>query len=335
MDYFKTVLVIPTLNESQHISRLLHKLMAENENMPIWVYDGGSSDRTRAIVMGIARKFAQVRMFANNERTQAAALNHAAARAVSLNYSVIIRIDAHAAYPHNYIVRLINTLNSTHADSVVVPRIATGGNRWQNAAKDLQASWLGHGGAAHRTTATRGLVAHGHHAAFRLDKFMSLGGYDSNFTANEDVEFDLRMIKSGGRIFLESELPIAYFPRLTLWQTAAQMYRNGRYRMKTAVKHHQKLALRQMLPLIAAILVAMSLVGAIANLWMLAPAAVYVFAVLTLAMTATKDLAPAHVIRIFALAVVSHMSFGAGIIHTQFGTIRKLRSKRRFLLRRA
>ena len=56
-------------------------------------------------------------------------------------------------------------------------------------------------------------MEHGHHAAFDRKAFLAVGGYDESFTHNEDAELDIRLRKSGAKIWLCSELGIAYFPR--------------------------------------------------------------------------------------------------------------------------
>ncbi len=174
-------------------------------------------------------------------RLQAHAMNMAAAIAIERGAEFLVRADLHARYPRDFISKLCATARKTNANSVVVSMRTQGGNRVQNAARFLFSTWLGNGGSPHRIEGFRGWVAHGHHALFRVEDFIRVGGYDPEFAANEDAEFDLRLVRADGRIFLESDAAIDYFPRQTLKGSFKQFFRNGRYRVWTAVKHRERL----------------------------------------------------------------------------------------------
>ena len=88
-----------------------------------------------------------------------------------------------------------------------------GENCFQRAAAVAQNSVLGTGGAAHRRSGEEGFVDHGHHALFDLKQFDSVGGYDDTLSHNEDAEFDIRLTRAGGRIWLTRAIEVTYFPR--------------------------------------------------------------------------------------------------------------------------
>lgn len=310
----RAVIVIPVLNEAGHIGRLIDSLLAETCDIPIRVYDGGSSDVTRDIVARRVVGNQRLRLIANPGRTQAFAVNLAAGQAARAGAQVLIRMDAHAEYPPGFAVALCHTLDETGADSVVVPLKAVGQGRWSRAAAALQNGWLGNGGAAHRTGRVRGWVAHGHHAAFRLDSFRRLGGYDTRFRANEDAEYDRRLTEAGGRIFLENRLSVAYHPRPNPLALARQMFRNGFYRLLNARKHRRALGLRQQLPVLATVLLALSpIMAAALGPVALVPGGAYLGAVGLLALATARG-QPVLAGGIAALAVISHAGFGFGVL---------------------
>ena len=242
------VVVIPTLNEAAHIGRVLAELASEPTGWPIYVIDGGSVDGTCDIVQTVAVGRGDITLLNNPQRTQAHAVNLAARIAAELGATYLIRVDAHAHYPKGFLRGIVQTLEQTPVDSVVVPLIAVSeGDSWQKAAGLLQQSWLGHGGAQHRRQRASGLVRHGHHAGFRLSAFLALGGYDTGFSANEDAEFDARLIAKGGKIFLQSRWPVGYLPRATIRKTWAQYQRNGYWRAQTLLRHGQ-VSIRQLAP---------------------------------------------------------------------------------------
>ena len=241
-------------------------------------------------------------------------MNLAARMASKAGAQAMVRIDAHAHYPENFISTLLRTLNTEACQSVVVPMRTIGGDPMRDAAADLYNSWLGNGGSPHRSGKVRGYVEHGHHAAFDLTTYISAGGYDPRFVANEDAELDKRIIKSGGRIFLENTLPIDYIPRGTVSGYWKQMWRNGRFRMWTAAKHKDRLGLRQMLPIAVALGVTGSLLLGLVWPPFFLPALAYLVLVSALAIQAAKRHDPLHIGRIIVLAVVSHLAFGLGAL---------------------
>jgi len=111
---------------------------------------------------------------------------------------------------------------------------------------------LGTGGSAHRSAGASGWVDHGHHALFDLEHFFAAGGYDESFRANEDAEFDVRMARQGGGIWLSDQLRVTYYPRTTARALFRQYLNYGRGRARTILRHHMKPKLRQMLPVAVA-----------------------------------------------------------------------------------
>jgi succinoglycan biosynthesis protein ExoA len=78
---------------------------------------------------------------------------------------------------------------------------------------------------------------------------LSIGGYDEPFLRNEDVEFDVRVGKANGVIWLETGA-VTYFPRATTRALARQYFLHGRGRAMTFSKHRPTLKLRQFMPLL-------------------------------------------------------------------------------------
>jgi succinoglycan biosynthesis protein ExoA len=113
-----------------------------------------------------------------------------------------------------------------------------------------QSSRLGNGGSAHRTGGVSRFVDHGHHAAFDLGFFRSIGGYDETFTHNEDAELDVRAIEAGGTIWMCAEAPVTYYPRDRLDRLARQYLRHGHGRARTLRKHNLRPRPRQLAPVV-------------------------------------------------------------------------------------
>jgi succinoglycan biosynthesis protein ExoA len=247
-------IVVPTLNEEAYIEACLTSLVGQwpDASYEILVMDGGSTDRTQQIVGAFSVKHPAAMLLHNPGRRQSAAMN-LAAKLAAPRATVLVRADAHAHYAPDFVRLCVSALLRNEATSVVVPMRtqALPGAGLQHAIAAAQTSRLGNGGAAHRNGGASGLVEHGHHAAFDRAFFRSIGGYDEEFTHNEDAELDVRAIDAGGRIWMCVEASVIYYPRDRLSQLARQYFRHGAGRAKTLRKHHITPRPRQLAPVIA------------------------------------------------------------------------------------
>ncbi len=247
-------IVVPTLNEEAYIEACLTSLLGQWPDglFEILVMDGGSTDRTQAIVASFCERHQAVVLLSNPGRIQSAAMN-LAAEVASQRSTVLVRADAHAAYPAEFVRRCINAIMASDATSVVVPMRtrARSGAFLQTSIAAAQSSRLGNGGAAHRVGTRPGFVEHGHHAVFDRAFFRRIGGYDESFTHNEDAELDIRAIKAGGRIWMCPDAPVTYYPRDRLGRLARQYFRHGAGRARTLRKHSLRPKPRQMIPVAA------------------------------------------------------------------------------------
>lgn len=250
-DPHRLLVVVPCLNEEMHLPDLLGTLLAEHPLSLIVVADGGSTDRSRAIVTALNDVHPNLILLDNPRRIQSAGVNLAVAR-LGGECDWLLRIDAHCEYPPGYGAGLLAAAHRNKATSVVVPMVTRGKACFQKAVAAAQNSVIGTGGSPHRHVGEGRFVDHGHHALMRLDLFRQVGGYREDMSHNEDAELDLRLLAAGGRIWLEPGQAITYFPRrtsLSLWR----QYRGyGAGRARTLGLHGQRPKLRQLAPLAVA-----------------------------------------------------------------------------------
>ncbi len=311
-DFF--TVVIPVLNEERYIEAALTSLLDQVRDLrcEIMVVDGGSQDRTVAIVEALAAAGSGLRVVHNPARLQSAACNLAAGRAAPQS-RILLRADAHAGYPPGFVRACLRALAETGATSVVVPMRTVGTGAMQRAIAATQNSLLGNGGSSHRRVGTARFVEHGHHAAFDLNFFRTIGGYDPTFTHNEDAELDVRALQAGGRIWLCPDAMIDYYPRETLRQLARQYVRHGRGRARTTAKHRQRLRLRQCLPIAILGAFVLALLAPVQPLLAL-PAGCYVGACLLWgAVQAVRRRDPA-LLWMGPAAIVMHLAWAVGFL---------------------
>lgn len=260
------LVVIPTLNEARHIGGILQRL---SEDLPadlrttFVVADGGSTDGTVGLVEAVAAERADVHLLHNPRRLQSAAVNLAVER-FGDGMDVLVRCDAHGAYPAGFVRQLVATIQRERSDSVVIPMDSTGGACLQKAVAWVSNTPVGTGGSAHRGGRVSGYVDHGHHAAFRIDSFRRVGGYDETYSHNEDAEYDCRLRGVGGRIFLDAEIRQEYFPRDTLRGMWKQYFNYGVGRSRTVRRHPTSIRLRQLALPVHLVFATLSLIAGVA-----------------------------------------------------------------------
>ncbi len=246
----RVVVIIPTLNEEASIENCVMSLMEGAAAAQFIVMDGGSDDETRSIVSRLALSRSNLSLHPNPRRSQAAAVNEGLTHA-GPDRDILIRCDAHAAYPEGFVARVAQQLIATEADSITVPMDAVpaphGGafakaNAW---AVDTR---LGTGGSPHRGGTTSGYVDHGHHAGFWRARFEALGGYNEHLPANEDAEYDTRLRAAGGKVWLDAENRVTYYPRKSFRALCRQYFRYGLGRAQHHFAHRAPLRLRQLIP---------------------------------------------------------------------------------------
>jgi glycosyltransferase involved in cell wall biosynthesis len=235
------LIVIPCLNEAEHIARVTQQMLAAvaRHGGLVVVVDGGSTDGTRAIVADLAREFDLLRLLDNPARRQASAIN-AAVAAYGQAHTHLIRVDAHSLYPDDFVDVLLAEALATRAASVVVGMIAAGEQGLQRLNAETQNARIGNGGSAHRARGQGEFVDHGHHALMEIAAFRAVGGYDPDFAHNEDAELDHRLRAAGHDIWLTARTAITYFPRSALPALARQYFNFGRGRAANILKHRAR-----------------------------------------------------------------------------------------------
>jgi succinoglycan biosynthesis protein ExoA len=263
------LIVIPCLNEEAYIGGLVTKLVQNVAGLPtrIVIADGGSTDKTLSIIAELTRQFPNVILLNNPKRLQSAAVNLAVAT-YGDQADILIRMDAHADFPEDYVHQLVAEQNTTNADSVVVAMETVGTTDFQRAVAAAQNSKLGNGGSAHRIIGSSGQwVDHGHHALMRITAFRTAGGYDENFSHNEDAELDIRMQKCGFKIWLTGKTSHTYYPRSAPYPLFRQYYKYGEGRARNLLKHRTRPRLRQMVPVAVAPAVLMLILAPLAGIF--------------------------------------------------------------------
>lgn len=239
-------LVIPMLNEARYIEPCIHSLRLSDypaDRLEILVVDGGSDDASRSIVLAIAKKDQRVKLLDNPFGVSAAAINIGVAHAVG---EIIVRIDAHATYADDYVLKSVKALlGSPDVGSVAGVQHAEGVGFWQSVIAAAMSHPFASGFAKYRR-ANRAVVTDTVFlGAWRRSDFLFLGGFDPSWRVNGDYEFNIRIRLAGLRILLSPDIRSTYFPRESLPELVRQYFRYGFWRVKTTVAYPREAKVRQ------------------------------------------------------------------------------------------
>jgi cellulose synthase/poly-beta-1,6-N-acetylglucosamine synthase-like glycosyltransferase len=244
--------VVPALNEERAISSCLDSVLAQtHRNLEVLVLDGGSTDRTRDIVEDYRRVDPRVRLVDNPRRTPPAALNEATA---AMRSDWLVRIDAHATVPPDYVERTLTHLRSGRWGGVGGRKDGVGFTDEGRAIAAVMASPFGVGNSTYHHGTEQCSVDHIPFGAYPRSVIEAVGGWDENVPVNQDFEFDYRVRQAGHELLFDPELHIAWECRQSVRSFWRQYRRYGRGKAQVARMHPESVAVRH---LAAPILVAM------------------------------------------------------------------------------
>lgn len=217
------------------------------EGVEILAVDGMSTDGTREVLESYAAADVRIRVLDNPGRIVPTALNIGIAHAQG---EYIVRIDAHAEYPSDYLLRCLELLRSTGAVNAGgrVVTVPNGEGPWARAVASVTSHPFGVGGSAFRTAERPGFVDTVPFGTFRRSLFGELGGFDERLTRNQDNEFNSRIIHSGGRIAFDPGIRVIYKNQATLSGLIRQAYHTGMWNVYTLRLHPYTFALRRFVP---------------------------------------------------------------------------------------
>jgi succinoglycan biosynthesis protein ExoA len=233
--------IVPVRNEEAFLGETLEQLFRQlyhPERFEVLVADGGSTDRTRAIVADLQRRHANLHLLDNPRQWSSAGRNVAVESAQG---DLIVLVDGHCEIENpGYLSEVAAAFQRSGADCVGRPQPldVTGATRLQRAISLARSSWLGHHPASHIYSGGEGFVPPESVAvAYRRTVFEKVGLFDEAFDACEDVEFNHRVARAGLRCFFTPRVQVRYHPRGSLRGLFRQMVRYGRGRMRLLLKH--------------------------------------------------------------------------------------------------
>jgi glycosyltransferase involved in cell wall biosynthesis len=248
-------IVCPIYNEEKYIGACIDSVLSQDyskNDMEVLFIDGNSTDNTVNIIKEYIADYPFIKVINNPDRIVPIAMNLGVRAS---HGDIIIRLDAHAAYPANYISTLANKLVELNADNVGAPckTDVLNKNPKALAIREVLSSRFGVGNSIFRLginkTKEVDTVPFG---CYRKDTFERFGFFDTRLIRNQDIELNKRIKRGGGKIYIISDTYCTYFARETFKEISKNNYANGKWNILTVfyTKNIHSLSLRHFIPML-------------------------------------------------------------------------------------
>jgi succinoglycan biosynthesis protein ExoA len=241
-------IIIPCRNEQGYIQVCLKSALDQDlpdAGFEILVADGMSTDGTREYLQQIAKEHPQIRVLDNPGRIVSTGLN-AAIRAA--RGEIIIRMDAHTIYAPDYVRQCLAVMKETGADNVGGPMQTVARTFMERAIRAVFHSALAVGGARSHQASYEGYVDTVIYGCWQKSVFDRIGYFDEELVRNQDDEFNLRLTRSGGKIFQSPRVRSWYHVRGSLTTLFRQYMQYGYWKTLVIRKHRLPASFRHLVP---------------------------------------------------------------------------------------
>lgn len=223
-------IIIPCRNEELYIRECMESAINfdyPQQKLEIFLIDGLSTDKTLDIALQYIEQYPFIKILKNEKIIFPAAIN------IGYNNSsgdVIVILGAHAKYEKNYISKCVEYLFKLDADNVGGVLITKGLNTSVigKTITNVLSSSFGVGNSTFRTGSDKvkevDTVFGG---CYKRGVFERIGNFNENLVSSSDMDFNTRLKKSGGKIYLVPEIIVTYYTRTTFSKFMKNNFRNG------------------------------------------------------------------------------------------------------------
>lgn len=239
------------------MERCLGAVLAQeypHECLEVLVVDGMSDDGTRDIVervivrnLNLESPISKLQLLDNPERIVPTALNRGIRAARG---KILIRVDGHCVIAREYVRRCVDALNTIDADCVGGAIETIGESEMARAIALAQSSPFGVGGARFRYSDRAEYVDTLAFGAYRREVFERIGLFDEELVRNQDDEFNFRLTRAGGKIWLDPQIKSVYYSRASLRGLWKQYSEYGFWKVRVIQKHGRPASVRHLVPML-------------------------------------------------------------------------------------
>lgn len=226
----KCSVVVPCRNEASFISHCLNSIFANDypvEQYEVLIADGRSDDGTREILDRYSNRHGNMRVLDSPGKSAAAGLNTAIRNARG---ELVIRVDAHSTIETSYISRCVEYMEASGADNVggIMHTHPMQQGAWSAAIVCALSHRFGVGNSTFRVHSLEPRwVDTVFGGCYRRALFQQIGYFNERLVRGQDMEFNQRLTRSGGRILLVPDIVSHYYARSELSSFCRHNWSNG------------------------------------------------------------------------------------------------------------
>lgn len=244
-------IVIPCRNEAKYIQTVMGSALNQqlgNYVSEVLVVDGMSDDGTREIIRDFAKNNPIIKFLDNPRRIKPTGLNEAIRQSRG---EVVIIMDAHSEYPPDYVKNLVDGLKRLSADNVggVIESLPEGHGVIAEAIAEAMSNPFGVGNSLFRIGGTiERKVDTVPFGCYRKDVFSRIGFFAEELVRNQDDEFNSRLVKAGGNIWLLPTVVSRYYVRNSIEKLNKMLFQYGLFKPLVNRKVGRAATIRQFAP---------------------------------------------------------------------------------------
>lgn len=241
--------IIPTRQERFTIGKCLDSILENSyplDKLEIIVVDGMSNDGTREILKRYMAQYPQMKLLDNPRLITPVALNIGVKAAQG---DIIVILGAHSYIDKDFLSQCAKAL-SEHSEADCVGGVirSIGEGLIGESISLVLSSPFGVGGARYKTGGHEGFVDTVAYGAYRNEVFRKIGVFDERLVRNQDIEFNSRLRRHGGKIYLTSAIKVFYHSRSSPSQFWRQNFGNGLWNVYTTKIAPGTLSIRHFVP---------------------------------------------------------------------------------------
>lgn len=309
-------------NEEDYLPSLLEDINGQtfpHGRIEVVLVDSDSQDGTLEVMRQFAAEnragFRDIVLLSNPKRILPAGWNVAIEGSSG---DVLLRVDAHATIPSDFVEKSVETLESgEEVCGGVRPTIVKDPTPWKKTLRLAEESAFGSSVAPYRRNTGFQYVSSVFHGAYRRRVFDRVGGYDERLHRTEDNEMHYRIRKAGYRICFNPEICSSQYIRCSLRGMLKQKYSNGYWIGRTMYIEPHCFRLYHFVPLAFVVaLIAAAALAVVTPVPLVGLVALYALADLALSLKAiveSRFFVPSVLLLPFIFLLI-HVSYGVGTL---------------------
>jgi GT2 family glycosyltransferase len=246
----KISVIVPCRNEKAHIEECIDaiysSILVSSQELYVTIVDGLSDDGTRELISELKKKYNTLQLVDNKKQLTPYAFNLGINNLKADFYQIV---GARQILSPNYLSKSIEILVNNKSIWCVGGNVE---NIYLNEIGEIiskgMSTSFGMGLGNFRVLENSCFVDTVGTPMYPGWVFDRIGYFDEDLVRNQDDDYNFRVTKAGGKIWLETSITIKYYVRATFQGLFRQFYQYGYWKVFVNTKHKTVTTLRQLVP---------------------------------------------------------------------------------------